>query len=197
MLQNKLLNKYYLVNIIKYLLNIVPNFIIKCEIVRDEIIIYSINEKLLPLLYFLKNHMHTQLKIVTDITVIDYPKKKNRFIIVYNLLSTIYNIRVRLKIKINEIIPVTSVNILFAGANWYEREIWDMFGIFFYNSIDLRRILTDYGFKGYPLRKEFPLTGYVEVRYDQNKRKIVFEPIELSQEFRNFDFIKPWNYFIK
>lgn len=197
MLNNITINKNYLINIIQYLLKIAPKFIIKAEIVRDEIIIYTISEQLIPLVYFLKNHMHTQLKIITDITVIDYPKKKNRFTIVYNFLSIIYNIRLRLKIKTNELIPVSSINILFASANWYEREIWDMFGIFFYNSIDLRKILTDYGFKGYPLRKEFPLSGYVEVRYDQNKRKIVFEPIELSQEFRNFDFIKPWNYFIK
>jgi NADH/F420H2 dehydrogenase subunit C len=189
------MKKQYLVYILKYLVQVAPNFIMKIELIRDELVLYTTNQKLYALVYFLKNHMHTQFKVVTDITVIDYPKNKNRFLIVYNFLSIIYNLRIRINIRVNELMPVSSINTLFAAANWYEREIWDMFGIFFFNSIDLRRILTDYGFKGYPLRKEFPITGYTEVRYDQNKRKIVIEPVELSQEFRHYDFLKPWNHF--
>lgn len=187
----------HLINIGKYLLNVIPKFIIKSEIIRDELILYTLSEKLLVLLYFLKNHVHTQLKTLVEMTVIDIPKKKNRFVIVYTFISIIYNLRIRVKININETMSIFSINNLYANANWHEREIWDLFGIYFYNSTDLRKLLTDYGFKGYPLRKEFPLSGYIEIRYDQNKRKIVYEPLQLIQEFRSFDFIKPWHFFIK
>lgn len=131
-------------------------------------------------------------KILTDIFAADYPNKTNRFEITYNLLSLTNNVRALIKICVNENEFVPSTVNIFNASNWYEREIWDMYGVKFSNHPDLRKILTDYGFEGHPLRKDFPLTGYVEVRYDLEKKKVVYEPVKLQQEFRNFDFISPW-----
>jgi len=128
-----------------------------------------------------------------DITAVDYPTKSQRFEIVYNLLSISHNSRIRLKTYADEVTPVPSATGLYRGADWYEREVWDMFGVFFSGHPDLRRILTDYGFEGHPLRKDFPLTGYSEVRYDEVKKRVVYEPLQLSQAFRNFgDAASPW-----
>ncbi len=127
-----------------------------------------------------------------DIAGVDYPTRENRFEVVYNLLSVRYNNRIRVKTYASEVNPVPSVSSLYPGANWFEREAWDMYGIFFTGHPDLRRILTDYGFEGYPLRKDFPLTGYVEVRYDDEKKRVVAEPLELAQQFRSFDNASPW-----
>jgi len=125
--------------------------------------------------------------MVADITAVDYPTRENRFEVVYNLLSVRYNSRIRVKTYADEATPVPSITSLYDGANWYEREVYDLFGVFFVGHPDLRRIMTDYGFDGHPLRKDFPLTGYTEIRYDEEKKRIVVEPLELTQAFRNFE----------
>lgn len=139
---------------------------------------------------FLKNHTNLQFKQLMDITAVDYPNKVNRFELMYNFLSMSKNDRVILKSYVKN--SVTSLSSLYNSSIWLEREIWDLFGIFFNQHPDLRRILTDYGFDGFPLRKDFPLTGYVEVRYDDEKKRVLQEPLEVSQEFRVFDFLSPW-----
>lgn len=125
--------------------------------------------------------------MVADITAVDYPTRSNRFEVVYNLLSVRHNSRIRVKTYADEATPVPSITSLYDGANWYEREVYDLFGVFFVGHPDLRRIMTDYGFDGHPLRKDFPLTGYTEIRYDEEKKRIVVEPLELTQAFRNFE----------
>ena len=125
--------------------------------------------------------------MVADITAVDYPAKEQRFEIVYNLLSVRHNSRIRVKTYADEATPIPSITSLYDGANWYEREVYDLFGVFFTGHPDLRRIMTDYGFDGHPLRKDFPLTGYTEIRYDEEKKRIVVEPLELTQAFRNFE----------
>jgi NADH-quinone oxidoreductase subunit C len=127
-----------------------------------------------------------------DVCGVDYPGRAERFEVVYNLLSLTHNRRIRVKVHTDADTPVPSVTPVFSSANWWEREAWDLFGIYFINHPDLRRILTDYGFEGHPLRKDFPLTGYVEVRYDEDQRRVVYEPVKLPQEFRSFDFLSPW-----
>jgi len=136
--------------------------------------------------------MNTQYKILVDITAVDYPSRILRFEVVYNLLSLHYNARLRIKTRLDEITPAFSSTPIYSAAGWAEREVWDMFGIFFSNHPDLRRILSDYGFQGHPLRKDFPLTGYVEVRYDDSEKRVITESLELTQEFRYFDFASPW-----
>jgi len=133
-----------------------------------------------------------QFKVLVDVTAVDYPSRAKRFDVVYHLLSVQYNTRLRVKTMVDELTPVHSLTSLYPSANWFEREVWDMFGICFLHHPDLRRILTDYGFQGHPLRKDFPLSGYVEFRYDDSKKRVVAEPVELSQEFRYFDFASPW-----
>ena len=130
--------------------------------------------------------------MLVDVTAADYPEREERFEIVYNLLSMTHNTRIRVKLRTDEDDPVPSVAGVFSTANWFEREIWDMYGVFFSDHPDLRRLLTDYGFEGHPLRKDFPLTGHVEVRYDDTLRRVVNEPVSLVQEFRDFDFLSPW-----
>ena len=127
-----------------------------------------------------------------DVCGVDWPERERRFDVVYNLLSLKLNQRVRVKIQTDETTPVPSVTAIFPSAGWYEREAWDLFGIFFSDHPDLRRLLTDYGFEGHPLRKDFPLTGYVEVRYDDEQKRVVYEPVKLTQDFRSFDFLSPW-----
>lgn len=141
---------------------------------------------------FLKNHSNCQFKQLMDVTAIDYPNRSNRFELMYNFLSVSKSVRLIVKSTVAENKPVNSLSALYSSAVWLEREVWDLFGIFFYLHPDLRRILTDYGFDGFPLRKDFPLTGYLEVRYDDEKKRIVQEPLEMSQEFRLFDFLSPW-----
>ncbi|CAG2181013.1 unnamed protein product, partial [Oppiella nova] len=130
-----------------------------------------------------------------DICGVDVPTRQYRFEIVYNLLSLRYNSRIRVKTYTDELTPIESICELFKGANWYEREIWDMFGVFFINHPDMRRILTDYGFEGHPFRKDFPLSGYTECRYDDEVKRVVIEPLEMTQEFRKFDLQSPWEQF--
>ena len=156
-----------------------------------EFVIYS--KWIIPFLSFLKNQCSLQCKQLMDVTAVDYPLREKRFQVVYNLLSVDFSSRIRVKTNIDSITPIPSVATLFSCSSWFEREVWDLFGIFFFDHPDCRRILTDYGFKGHPLRKDFPLSGYVEVRYDDSEKRVVTEPVELAQEFRFFDFSSPWD----
>ncbi|MEL6921310.1 MAG: NADH-quinone oxidoreductase subunit C [Pseudomonadota bacterium] len=140
----------------------------------------------------LKNDMQTQFVNLIDISGVDYPGREKRFDVVYHLLSPKLNQRVRLRVQTDEETPVPSACDVFPGANWYERETYDMYGILFSGHPDLRRLLTDYGFDGHPMRKDFPLTGFYEVRYDDEVKRVVYEPVNLRQEFRDFDFLSPW-----
>jgi NADH dehydrogenase (ubiquinone) Fe-S protein 3 len=154
---------------------------------KDELTLYIPPSGVDPVITFLKHHTPAEFTQVSDITAVDYPTRNNRFEVVYNLLSIRHNARIRVKTYADESTPVPSITHLYDGANWYEREVYDLFGVFFVGHPDLRRIMTDYGFDGHPLRKDFPLTGYTEVRYDEEKKRIVVEPLELTQAFRNFE----------
>ena len=158
----------------------------------QEMIISVAKEYLLVVLTFLHHHTNGGFQLLTCVSGVDYPQRENRFEIVYELLSLGYNSRIRVKTYTNEVNPIFSSVSLFPCANWWEREIWDLFGVFFYTHPDLRRILTDYGFEGHPLRKDFPLSGFVELRYDEDHRVVVCESIDFSQEFRMFSFSTPW-----
>jgi NADH dehydrogenase (ubiquinone) Fe-S protein 3 len=182
----KLLKKFS-----QYLLQILP--IINYTIYKNELCINVPFNKIVPILFFLKNHTNSQFKLLSDICAVDYINKKKRFEIIYNLLSVRFNNRLKVKISINELQPVDSIVDIYKNADWAEREVWDMFGIFFLNHPDLRRILTDYGFEGHPLRKDFPLSGFLEVYYNELKKRVVYEPINLSQQYRLFEFNSPWN----
>jgi NADH dehydrogenase (ubiquinone) Fe-S protein 3 len=177
---------------IKSLITALPKWIYRAKISKNESVLYVNAEFLFPLLCFLKNHTNTRFRVLIDICGVDYPSRKQRFEVVYNLLSVQYNGRIRILTSVDEITPINSLVSLFPAAGWWEREVWDMFGVYFSNHPDLRRILTDYGFEGHPLRKDFPLSGYLEVRYDDSEKRVVSEPIELAQEFRYFDFASPW-----
>ena len=179
-------------NFIQSLCITVPKWVQYSVSNKNEMVFYIFPQFLTQFFFFLKNHVNTQFKVLLDVTAVDYPSRMLRFEIVYNLLSISYNARIRIKTCMDEITPVTSVTELYSSAGWWEREVWDMFGIFFSNHPDLRRILTDYGFQGHPLRKDFPLTGFVEVRYDDSEKRVINEPVEITQEFRYFDFSSPW-----
>jgi len=150
---------------------------------------------IIPVMTFLRDHHNGQFLSLADIAGVDIPSKQNRFEIVYNLLSLRFNARIRVKTYTDELTPVESLYGVFKAADWYEREIWDMYGVYFSNHPDLRRILTDYGFEGHPQRKDFPLTGYVEMRYDEDVKRVVAEPLELAQEFRRFELGSEWEQF--
>ena len=185
------MNQKLFVEIGKNLNKIIP--LTDFQVYNNELVV-SLNFKdLKTCLLVLRDHSLYQCKILTAISGVDYPLKPQRFEIVYELLSIRYNTRIRVKTYVNEMESIDSVNNIYSTANWWEREIWDLFGIYFNNHPDLRRLLTDYGFDGYPLRKDFPLSGYQEVRYDEKHKRIIYEPIELAQEFRTFDFTSPWN----
>lgn len=162
------------------------------EIVARQLVLWTTRESLLRLLTFLRDDPNCLFKQVVDITAVDYPQREERFEVVYNMLSLTQNERIRVKITTDEDSPVPSCVSVFESANWFEREVWDMYGVFFSDHPDLRRILTDYGFEGHPQRKDFPLTGYVELRYDEDLKRVVYEPVKLVQEFRTFDFTSPW-----
>jgi NADH-quinone oxidoreductase subunit C len=162
------------------------------EIVRGELTLRAKREDILKVLQFLRDDRECDFKMLIDICGADYPDRPERFEVVYNLLSLTQNDRVRVKVTAGEETPVPSATSLFSSAGWFEREVWDMYGVYFDDHPDLRRILTDYGFDGHPLRKDFPLTGYVELRWDDEEKRVVYEPVKLTQEFRSFDFISPW-----
>ena len=159
---------------------------------KNEISMLIKKEDLVSTLMFLKDNPSISMESLIDITAIDYPGNEKRFTLVYNLLSVSKNFRIKVKTKTSEDNPVCSVTEVFPCANWYEREVWDLFGIRFLGHPDLRRILTDYDFDGHPLRKDFPLTGFTQVRFDDELGKVVNEPVKLDQEFRNFDNLSPW-----
>jgi NADH-quinone oxidoreductase subunit C len=147
---------------------------------------------IISVLRFLRDDQRCLFWCLIDITAVDWPSRERRFDVVYHLLSPKHNARIRIKIETDEATPVSSVIEVFPSADWYEREIYDLYGVVFTGHPDMRRILTDYGFEGHPLRKDFPLTGFVEVRYDDQLKRVVYEPVRLTQEFRNFDFLSPW-----
>ena len=164
----------------------------KSEIVRGQLILWTTPDSLLPLLQFLRDDPRCRFRTLVDICGVDYPERPQRFEVVYNLLSIHKNHRVRVKIAADESTAVPSASGLFSTAGWFEREAWDLFGIFFAGNADLRRILTDYGFEGHPMRKDFPLTGYVELRYDEEQKRVIYDKVRLTQDFRTFDFMSPW-----
>jgi NADH-quinone oxidoreductase subunit C len=149
-------------------------------------------ESVLEALTVLRDDPQCRFSVLCDICGVDYPDRPMRFEVVYNLLSMSHNLRIRVKLETDEEQAVPSAVGVFSAAGWWEREAWDLFGIYFSDHPDLRRILTDYGFDGHPLRKDFPLTGYVELRYDEDQKRVVYEPVKLKQEFRSFDFLSPW-----
>jgi NADH-quinone oxidoreductase subunit C len=158
----------------------------------DELAVTIERDRLVPVLTLLRDDPRCHFEQLMDVTAVDWPSKPERFEVVYNLLSLKHNQRIRVKLFTDETTPVPTATGVFSAANWFEREVWDMFGVAFAGHPDLRRILTDYGFEGYPLRKEFPLTGMVEVRYDEDQKRVVYEPVRLTQDFRSFDFLSPW-----
>ena len=162
------------------------------EIINNELIITAKPKNVYSLLEDLKKKENLNFEMLLDITAVDYPKRAKRFEIVYILLSLKNHLRIRVKIFVNDSEIVPSISKLYKCARWYEREVWDMYGISFKGNDDLRRLLTDYGFEGHPLRKDFPLTGFVELRYDEAKKKVAYSKVKLTQDYRNFDFLSPW-----
>ncbi len=162
------------------------------EIVRGELTFFVACDRIARVLTELRDDSECLFEVLIDICGVDYPEREKRFEVVYHLLSPRRNQRIRVKCVTDEATAVPSVVEVFPAANWFEREAYDMYGILFSGHPDLRRILTDYGFQGHPLRKDFPLTGYVEVRYDDALKRVVYEPVKLTQEFRSFDFMSPW-----
>ena len=175
-----------------YVADNLPDAVESVETGYGELMVRVGRDGLIGALTFLRDDQNCQFKQVSDITGVDFPARAERFDVIYNLLSFRHNMRIRVKVATDETTPVPSVTGLFNGAVWFEREVWDMYGVFFDGHPDLRRILTDYGFEGHPLRKDFPLTGYVEVRYDEDQKRVVYEPVQLMQDFRSFDFESPW-----
>ena len=168
------------------------DYVFTAEVLGDELVIEARADQVVRVLEFLKSDPGCRFEQLIDLCGVDYPERDPRFDVVYHLLSMSHNRRMRLKIGVNEDQPVPSVTEVYPSAGWWERETWDLYGIYFAGNPDLRRLLTDYGFDGHPLRKDFPLTGYVEVRYDSEQKRVVYEPVKLTQEFRRFDFLSPW-----
>ncbi|MGO1117620.1 NADH-quinone oxidoreductase subunit C [Rhodovibrionaceae bacterium A322] len=169
-----------------------PMDVLKVEDCNGDLVLWTQRESLIKLLTHLRDDPNTLFKQLVELTAVDYPARDERFDVVYLLLSLKHNLRVRVKVTAAEDTALPSVFPVFSSALWLEREVWDMYGIFFEDHPDLRRILTDYGFDGHPLRKDFPLSGHVEVRYDEAQKRVVYEPVKLPQEYRNFDFVSPW-----
>ncbi len=159
---------------------------------KNEISIMAKQKDIFSILMFLKDNPSISMESLIDLTAVDYPNQEKRFILSYNLLSVSKNLRIRVKTNVNEDMPVQSITDIYPSANWYEREVWDLFGIRFSGHPDLRRILTDYDFEGHPLRKDFPLSGFTQVRFDDELGKVVKEPVKLDQDFRQFDSLSPW-----
>lgn len=162
------------------------------RLINDELVLFTRPASLRKVMRFLRDDAQCFFKLLVDVCGVDFPEREKRFEVVYNLLSISHNQRIRVKVSVAEDEPVPSVAQFYPTANWFEREVWDLYGVFFAEHPDLRRILTDYGFEGHPLRKDFPLTGHVEVRYDDEQKRVVYEPVRLAQDFRSFDFLSPW-----
>lgn len=186
-------NKILKLNFGNYLVSCLPHYINTVLLVFNDLTIVVSSRYIYKVLSFLKNDLNSQFEILIDLTAVDFPENDKRFEVVYMLLSWKYNTRIRVKTHVNEMTSLDSVSSIYLSANWIEREVWDMFGICFKNHPDLRRLLTDYGFDGHPLRKDFPLNGYTSVRYDDTQKIVLYESTELAQEYRNFDFLSPWN----
>jgi NADH-quinone oxidoreductase subunit C len=162
------------------------------EVVRGELTVHAKAADIVKVARFLRDDPSCQFICIIDVTAVDWPGREQRFDVVYHFLSPKQNQRVRVKIEVDETTPVSSIIDVFPGANWCERETYDLYGVLFTGHPDMRRLLTDYGFEGHPLRKDFPLTGFVEVRYDDQEKRVLYEPVRLNQEFRKFDFLSPW-----
>ena len=175
-----------------YIQSQISNDVLEYWTANYELNVIVRSEGIARTLKFLRQDSNCLFEMLVDVCGVDYPERPERFEVVYNLLSLRHNQRVRVKLAVDEGVAVPSVHDIFPSASWFERECWDMYGVFFSGHPDLRRLLTDYGFDGHPFRKDFPLTGYVEVRYDDEERRVVYEPVKLTQAFRSFDFLSPW-----
>jgi NADH-quinone oxidoreductase subunit C len=184
--------KQALLELASHITAALPEEVVASEVLHDELCLQVSRGAIVKVLTYLRDDQNCQFKQLVDLCGVDYPEREQRLEVVYNLLSLKHNQRIRVKLQTDEATPVNSVSSVFSSAIWFEREAWDLLGIFFSNHPDLRRILTDYGFEGHPLRRDFPLTGYVEVRYDNEQKRVVYEPVQLIQEFRSFDFLSPW-----
>ncbi len=178
--------------LMEYIAVVKADAVIQSEILLGELVFTVHRDHLHGFISFLKDDAKCNFQQLVDLCGADYPERAERFDVVYNLLSLKLNQRIRIKVSTTEKIPVDSLTNLYSTAGWFEREAWDLYGITFKGNEDLRRILTDYGFEGHPLRKDFPLTGFVELRYDETQKRTVYEPVALPQDFRNFDFTSPW-----
>lgn len=176
----------------EYLQEKLYNMLLSSELAYGELSITVKRQSIIDSLLFLKKDARCQFIAFIDLSAVDFPGQENRFQLSYHLLSPKHNFRIRVKIFTDTEHPIDSITSIYAGAQWYEREVYDMYGVSFNDHPDLRRILTDYGFQGYPLRKDFPTSGYVECRYDTILKKVIYEPVALRQEMRNFDFLSPW-----
>jgi len=176
----------------KQIVTALPGAVRGQQVVRGELTLEVEPGEIVRVLRFLRDDSNCLFKVLIDICGVDWPQREKRFDVVYHLLSLAKNLRIRVKVETDENTPVASVVPLFPAANWFEREAFDMYGVTFADHPDLRRLLTDYGFSGFPLRKDFPLTGHVELRYDDDLKRVVYQPVQLVQEFRDFDFMSPW-----
>jgi NADH-quinone oxidoreductase subunit C len=169
-----------------------PGAVTGQAIAYGELTVSAEAEKIVKVVTFLRDDPRCRFVNIIDITAVDWPAREKRFDVVYHFLSPYQNTRIRVKVQTDEVTPVPSIIGVFPGAEWFERETWDMYGVMFTGHPDMRRLLTDYGFEGHPLRKDFPLTGFVEVRWDDQQKRVLYEPVRLAQEFRNFDLLSPW-----
>ena len=169
-----------------------PRSVTSHKVAYGELTIFANAPDIVKVATFLRDDERCQFISFIDVTAIDWPGRERRFDVVYHFLSPKQNLRIRVKIEADEVTMVPSIIGVFPGADWFERETYDLYGVLFTGHPDMRRLLTDYGFEGHPLRKDFPLTGFVEVRYDDEQKRVVYEPVRLNQEFRNFDFLSPW-----
>ncbi|NIJ42679.1 NADH-quinone oxidoreductase subunit C [Parvibaculum indicum] len=176
----------------EHIVGALPDAALGMQVAYGELTIDVQAQHIVPVLKFLRDDPACRFATLIDITAVDYPSRARRFDVVYHMLSMHQNQRIRVKLEVDEDTAVPSAISIYPAANWFERETFDMYGVIFSDHPDLRRILTDYGFNGYPLRKDFPLTGYVELRYDDDQKRVVYEPVKLTQEFRSFDFMSPW-----
>ena len=169
-----------------------PGSVLGRHVAHSELTITARAPDIVKVVTFLRDDERCQFWSLIDVTAVDWPGRENRFDVVYHLLSPKQNLRIRVKFEVDETTPVPSIIGVFPGADWFERETYDLYGVLFTGHPDMRRLLTDYGFEGHPLRKDFPLTGFVEVRWDDELKRVVYDPVRLAQEFRNFDFLSPW-----
>lgn len=176
----------------EYIATALASAVSATSIVHGELIVQTRADAIVKVMTFLRDDQQCLFKLLIDICGVDHPERAERFDVVYNLLSLKHNQRIRVKVQTDEMTPVPSVSGVYKSAGWFEREAWDLYGILFSDHPDLRRLLTDYGFEGHPMRKDFPLTGFVELRYDDEQKRVVYEPVALTQEFRSFDFMSPW-----